>query len=95
MAGRRDTVGNRIWSLVTGSKSTGGDKHTQMQIPVAQGQELHTHNRVMNIALLMMNSNKGTENPHSSLHYRGAVEKATILFPSLRLPVPTVKRSQL
>lgn len=59
MAGRRDTVGNRIWSLVTGSKSTGGDRHTQMQIPVAQGQELHTHNRVMNIALLMMNSNKG------------------------------------
>lgn len=36
MEGRRDVVGNRMWSLLTRSQSTGGDRHPQMQLPVTK-----------------------------------------------------------
>lgn len=44
--GRIDAGESRVWSLLTGGKAAGRDRHTQRQIPVTQGQAFHNYNKV-------------------------------------------------
>lgn len=46
VVGRSNGGGSRVWSLLTRGKAAGRDRHTQRQIPVTQGQELHNYNKV-------------------------------------------------
>lgn len=46
VVGRSAAGGSRVWSLLTRGKAAGRDRHTQRQIPVTQGQELHNHTEV-------------------------------------------------
>lgn len=68
VGGQESYSRKQVWSLLTRSKSTGGDRQTQMQIAVTPSQELHTHNRGMNKALWMMTSTKGTLHIHAAFY---------------------------
>ena len=67
VVGRKFTVGNRS-CLCSRGASLPEERHSQMQIAVPPGQELHTHNRRMSKALWMMTSRKGKLHIHAAFY---------------------------